>query len=202
MCVCDRRPDLYKHEHRNTSCIGSLTELVNAFKAAFQFTPTLPSASGSPMAMPTTFAGEAAETATGTLTTSDQLFGLQQGSSLVNDYTLHFCTLAAASGWNEIALLGAYRQGLNPDIRATMALYDDSIGLESFLQRTTRVSQWLATCQPSVTAPQFASVAASFPTLLSFHAPNVIAPSQMDYVCSVDNLDIAYVPAPSDPHAR
>ncbi|KAL0173110.1 hypothetical protein M9458_033421, partial [Cirrhinus mrigala] len=45
----------------------------------------------------------------------------------------------AGGGWNETALLGAYRQGLNPDIHAAMALYDDSIGLESFLQRTTRV---------------------------------------------------------------
>ncbi|KAL0177240.1 hypothetical protein M9458_026134, partial [Cirrhinus mrigala] len=52
---------------------------------------------------------------------------------------------------------------LNPEIRATMALYDDSIGLESFLQRTTRVSQRLAACQPPVTAPQPASVATSFP---------------------------------------
>ncbi|KAL0159852.1 hypothetical protein M9458_043577, partial [Cirrhinus mrigala] len=91
------------------------------------------------------------------------LFGLQQGTSSVNDYTLHFHTPAAASGWNETALLGAYRQGLSPDIRAAMALYDDSIGLESFLQRTTRVSQQLAAYQPSVTAPQLASVAASSP---------------------------------------
>ncbi|KAL0177012.1 hypothetical protein M9458_025906, partial [Cirrhinus mrigala] len=73
-------------------------------------------------------------TTSGTLTTSDQLFRLQQGTSSVNKYTLHFRTLAAARGWNEVALLGAYRQGLNPEIRAAMALYDDSIGLESFLQ--------------------------------------------------------------------
>ncbi|KAI2644394.1 Transposon Tf2-11 polyprotein [Labeo rohita] len=79
------------------------------------------------------------------------------------DYTLHFCTLAATSGWNEKALLGAYRQGLNLDIRAAMALYDDSIGLEAFLQRTTRVAQNLATCQPSITAPQPASVVACSP---------------------------------------
>ncbi|KAL0148816.1 hypothetical protein M9458_055825, partial [Cirrhinus mrigala] len=52
-----------------------------------------------------------------------------------------------ASGWNEIPLLGANCQGLNADIRAAMALYDDSIGLEAFLQRT-HVSQRLATCQP------------------------------------------------------
>ncbi|KAL0200285.1 hypothetical protein M9458_003472, partial [Cirrhinus mrigala] len=100
---------------------------------------------------------------TGTLATSDQLFRLQQGTSSVNEYTLQFCTLAAASGWNEISLLGAYQQGLNPEIRTAMALYDDSIGLESFLHRKTRVSQRLATCQPPVTAPQPALVAASFP---------------------------------------
>ncbi|KAL0154173.1 hypothetical protein M9458_050520 [Cirrhinus mrigala] len=170
-----------------------LTELVNALKAAFQPTPVPPSASGSPMAMPATFAGEAAEcsgfllqvnlfiqmqpqmflsenanaiithrTTTGSLSTSDQLFRIQQGTSSVTEYTLQFRTLAA--GWNETALLGAYRQGLNSDIRAAMALYDDSIGLESFLQRTTRVAQRLAACQPLITAPQLASVAASSPT--------------------------------------
>ncbi|KAI2666560.1 Transposon Tf2-11 polyprotein [Labeo rohita] len=187
------------------------SELVNALKAAFQHPSTPPSVSGSPMAMPATFAGEAAEcsgfllqvdlfikmqplqftsedtkvaflislltgkalqwakaiwnadnpiihsyeqftnhfakifsTTTGELATSDQLFRLQQGTSSVNHYTLHFRTLAAASGWNEKALLGAYRQGLNPDLRAAMALYDDSIGLEAFLQRTTKVAQNLA----------------------------------------------------------
>ncbi|KAL0151693.1 hypothetical protein M9458_052992 [Cirrhinus mrigala] len=171
-------------------------ELVNAIKAALIPTPTPPSASGSPMAVPAKFVGEATEcsgfllqvnlyiqmqpqqfpsekakvafltslltgkalqwakaiwnsnnriinsyelftnhfsegfsTATGTLSTSDQLFRLRQGSTDVNEYTLHFRTLAPASGWNEVALLGAYRQGLNPEIRA------------------------LAACQPMVTAP-------------------------------------------------
>ncbi|KAL0159058.1 hypothetical protein M9458_047134, partial [Cirrhinus mrigala] len=215
-----------------------LLELVNAIKAAMRSTPTPPAASGSPMALPATFAGEATEcsgfllqvnlyiqmqpqqfssdnakvaflislltgralqwakaiwnannpiinsyeqftahfsevfsTVTNTLSTSDQLFRLQQGTSSVNDYTLRFRTLAAASGWNETALLGAYCQGLNPEIRTAMALYDDSIGLETFLQRTTRVSQRLAACQPPVTAPQSASVAACTP---------VPEPMQMD----------------------
>ncbi|KAI2661113.1 Transposon Tf2-8 polyprotein [Labeo rohita] len=206
------------------------SELVNALKAAFQPPSTPPSVSGSPMAMPATFAGEAAEcsvfllqvnlfikmqpqrfttedakvaflislltgkallwaraiwnaenpivhsykqftnhftkvfsTATGELATSDQLFRLQQGTSSANHYTLHFRTLAAASGWNEKALLGAFRQGLNPDLRAAMALYDDSIGLEAFLQRTNKVAQNLAACQPPITAPQPASVAACHP---------------------------------------
>ncbi|KAL0164216.1 hypothetical protein M9458_039969, partial [Cirrhinus mrigala] len=206
------------------------SELVNALKAAFQQPSTPPSVSGSPMAMPATFAGEAVEcsgfllqvnlfikmqpqlftsddakvaflislltgkallwakaiwnadnpiihsyeqftnhftevfsTTTGELATSDQLFRLQQGTSSVNHYALHFRTLAAASGWNEKALLGAYRQGLNPDLRAAMALYDNSIGLEAFLQRTTKVAQNLAACQPPITAPQPASVAACHP---------------------------------------
>ncbi|KAL0173510.1 hypothetical protein M9458_029478, partial [Cirrhinus mrigala] len=102
-------------------------------------------------------------TTTGTLTTSDQLFRLQQGTSSVNDYTLLFRMLAAASGWNDTVLLGAYRQGLNLHICVVMALYNDSFGLESFLRRTTRVSQRLAACQPLVTTPQLASVAASSP---------------------------------------
>ncbi|KAL0166278.1 hypothetical protein M9458_038122, partial [Cirrhinus mrigala] len=178
------------------------SELVNALKAAFQPPSTPPSVSGSPMAMPATFAGEAAECSgfllqvdllikmqpqlftsddakvaflislltgkallatTGELATLDQLFRLQQGTSSVNHYTLHFRTLVAASGWNEKALLGAYRQGLNPNLRAAMVLYDDSIGLEAFLQRTTRVAQNLAACQPPITAPQPASVVACNP---------------------------------------
>ncbi|KAL0173634.1 hypothetical protein M9458_029602, partial [Cirrhinus mrigala] len=205
------------------------TELVNAFKAAL-IPPAPPSASGSPMAVPAKYAGEAAEcsgfllqvnlyiqmqpqqfttertkvafltsllsgkalkwaeaiwssnnpiinsydqfvshfskvfsTATGTLSTSHQLFRLRQGSSSIHDYTLLFRTLAAASGWNEISLLGVFRQGLNPEIRSAMAIYDDSIGLEAFLLHTTRVSQQLAACQPPITAPQVASVAASTP---------------------------------------
>ncbi|KAL0173390.1 hypothetical protein M9458_029358, partial [Cirrhinus mrigala] len=76
-----------------------------------------------------------------------------------------------------------------------MALYDDSIGLESFLQRTTRVSQRLAAYQPSVTTPQLASVAASSPV----PEPMQID-SRMDYVFTVDDLVIFYVPVPSDPH--
>ncbi|KAL0180367.1 hypothetical protein M9458_025809, partial [Cirrhinus mrigala] len=206
-----------------------LAELVNALKAAFQTPSAPPLVSGSPMAMPVSFVGEAAEcsgflqvnlfikmqqqlftsedakvaffislltgkalqwakaiwnadnpiihsyeqftnhfskvfsTTTGHLSTTDQLFRLQQGRTSVTVYTLHFRTLAAASGWNEKALLGAYRQGLNPDICAAMALYDDSIGLEAFLQRTTRVAQNLAACQPSMTAPQPASVVACSP---------------------------------------
>ncbi|KAL0197572.1 hypothetical protein M9458_006112, partial [Cirrhinus mrigala] len=212
---------------KSPAATNPFSELVNALKAAFQQPSTPPSVSGSPMAMPATFAGEAVEcsgfllqvnlfikmqpqlftsddakvaflislltgkallwakaiwnadnpiihsyeqftnhfsdvfsTTTGELATSDQLCRLQQGTSSVNHYTLHFRTLAAASGWNEKALLGAYRQGLNPDLRAAMALYDDSIGLTKV---QTKVAQNLAARQPPITAPQPASVAACHP---------------------------------------
>ncbi|KAL1249458.1 hypothetical protein QQF64_020463 [Cirrhinus molitorella] len=44
-----------------------------------------------------------------------------------------------------------------------MAFYDDSIGLEAFLQQTTRITQQLAACQPQNPAPQSTSVAAKPP---------------------------------------
>ncbi|KAL0161850.1 hypothetical protein M9458_041246 [Cirrhinus mrigala] len=186
----------------NPAAVNPLTELVNALKAAFQPTPAPPSASGSPMAMPamgdattdvsfTNHFSEVFSTTTGSLSTSDQLFDLQQGSSSVTAYTLHFRTLAAASGWNETALLGAYKQGLNPDICAAMALYDDSIGLESFLQRTTP--------PPWLLAPQYQNPCKSIQP--GYHAPNVIGVSLMDYAFTVDNRVIFFAPAPSDPHA-
>ncbi len=75
--------------------------------------------------------------ATGLLSVSNQLQRLRQGSSTTSDYTLQFHTLAAASGWNEAALLSAYRQDLDPRSHAQMAIYDDTIGLESFMQRAT-----------------------------------------------------------------
>ncbi|KAL0195270.1 hypothetical protein M9458_008842, partial [Cirrhinus mrigala] len=48
-------------EHRTPPPTDPLKDLVNAFKAALQPLSPPPSASGSPMAMPASFAGEAAE---------------------------------------------------------------------------------------------------------------------------------------------
>ncbi len=42
------------------------------------------------------------------LSVHDQLFNLRQGSDSVSVYALQFRTLAAASGWNETALLTAF----------------------------------------------------------------------------------------------
>ncbi len=76
----------------------------------------------------------------------DELFQLRQADSSIHEYTLRFRTLAAGSGWNEVALLSTYRRGLNPALRQQMSIYDDSVGFESFLQKAARVSQCLTAC--------------------------------------------------------
>ncbi len=75
----------------NTSLINSYDAFTNHFKEVF-------------------------ELATGALSVSDQLLRLRQGTSSTHEYTLQFRTLAATSGWNEAALLGTYRQGLDTSI--------------------------------------------------------------------------------------
>ncbi len=76
----------------------------------------------------------------------DELFRLRQADLSIHEYMLPFRTLAASSGWNEVALLSAYRRGLNPALRQQMSIYDDSVGFESFLQKAARVSQCLTAC--------------------------------------------------------
>ncbi len=49
-------------------------------------------------------------------------------------------TLAAASGWNEPSLITAFRQGLNPRLKSHLAAYDDTHGLEKFIQLAIRCS--------------------------------------------------------------
>jgi len=109
--------------------------------------------------------------ATGSLSVSDQLILLRQGSSSASDYTLQFWTLAATCGWNETALLIAYRQGLNPQLRAQMAIYENSVELESFMQKAVKISQHLTPCLPETTAHSPSSPTA---------CPPVPEPMQMD----------------------
>ncbi len=108
---------------------------------------------------------------TGSLSIADQLIRLRQGTSLVSMYTQQLQTLAASCGWNETALLTAYRQGLDPQIRTQMAIYDDNVGLESFMQEAVKISQRLSACLPDKTAHSQASPTA---------CPPVPEPMQLD----------------------
>ncbi|KAK3545249.1 hypothetical protein QTP70_002372 [Hemibagrus guttatus] len=76
----------------------------------------------------------------------ERLCRLKQGSMSVSEYALQFRTLAAASGWNEQALITTYRQGLNPRVRLHLAAYEDSIGLERFIQLSIRFATRMQLC--------------------------------------------------------
>ncbi|XP_067230540.1 rhomboid-related protein 3 isoform X1 [Chanodichthys erythropterus] len=78
--------------------------------------------------------------------TGEKLYNLKQGNKTVNDYALQFRTLAATSGWNEQALITTFRQGLEPNVRLHLAAYEDSIGLERFIQLAIRVGSRMQSC--------------------------------------------------------
>ncbi|KAK3572456.1 hypothetical protein QTP86_033106, partial [Hemibagrus guttatus] len=56
-----------------------------------------------------------------------QLCKLRQGKLTVTEYALQFRTLAAKSGWNEQALLAAYRQGLSEIPGPVFLIYSRSL---------------------------------------------------------------------------
>ncbi len=56
------------------------------------------------------------------------------------------------SGWNESALLTAYRQGLDSQICTQMAIYDDKVWLENFMLRAVWISQCITACRFDDTA--------------------------------------------------
>ncbi|KAI3355432.1 hypothetical protein L3Q82_017896, partial [Scortum barcoo] len=52
---------------------------------------------------------------------SRALFNLRQRNRRVMDYAIEFCTLAADSGWNEVAISDAFVSGLNEEIKDHLA---------------------------------------------------------------------------------
>ncbi len=83
---------------------------------------------------------------TGDASIGEQLYYLKQGQKSIQEYTRHFRTLAASSGWNEHSLLTTYRQGLEPSLRLHLSAYDDTMGLERFLQLSIRVANRIQGC--------------------------------------------------------
>ncbi|KAK3507794.1 hypothetical protein QTP70_000406 [Hemibagrus guttatus] len=80
------------------------------------------------------------------LSVGEELCKLRQGKLMVTEYAIQFRTLAAKSGWNEQALLAAYRQGLSPQVRLHLAAHEDAIGLERLIQHSIRVATRLQSC--------------------------------------------------------
>ncbi|KAK3507203.1 hypothetical protein QTP70_010209 [Hemibagrus guttatus] len=76
----------------------------------------------------------------------EELCKLKQGKMTVSEYALQFRTLAAKSGWNEQALLAAYRQCLDPQVRLHLTAYKDAIGLKRLIQLSIRVATRMQSC--------------------------------------------------------
>ncbi len=115
----------------------------------------------------------------------EQLYHLQQGNTLIHDYALRFQTLAAASGWDESPLLTTYRQGPEPRLRLHLAAFDDTIGLERFIQLSIRVASLMRSCmedQQDVTNP--------IPLLR--RPENVSSPEPVQESMLVDNTRLSF----------
>lgn len=63
----------------------------------------------------------------------EQLLAVKQGWRHEVDYGLQFCTRAAGSGGNELALKDAFCQGLNTEVLTELVCWDDQVTLYSFL---------------------------------------------------------------------
>lgn len=73
----------------------------------------------------------------------DQLLQLRQGTQTTAEYALTFRTKAAASGWNEAALLTAFRNGLRPELQKELACRDDDLSLDSLISLAIRLDHLL-----------------------------------------------------------
>lgn len=82
----------------------------------------------------------------------DELYNIQQGKTSAAEYSLRFRTLAAASGWDERALITTYRNGLNAELRLQLSAFVDTIGLERFIQRAISTENRMVSCRTSQTA--------------------------------------------------
>ncbi|KAK3527715.1 hypothetical protein QTP86_000752 [Hemibagrus guttatus] len=68
-----------------------------------------------------------------------QLMELRQGSETAADYAIRFCTLAAQSGWNDVALWAVFRAGLNPSLQAELACHVEATSLSQFMATSIRL---------------------------------------------------------------
>ncbi len=139
----------------------------------------------------------------------DKLFQLRQADMSIHDYTVGFRTLATTSGWNETALLSAFRHGLNPSLRKQMAIYEEKVGLENFLQKALHVSQYLTACHSEESSPPAASPATVSPApeprqmdryhLSKMERPRRVRQQLFLYCGADDRLLPAYPVCPSCP---
>ncbi|KAI4902871.1 hypothetical protein NFI96_000375 [Prochilodus magdalenae] len=112
----------------------------------------------------------------------DLLFQLQPGPRSVAKYALEFRTLAAGAGWNEPALITAFCNGLNMDVRKELACRVDGLTLEQLIALAIRLDQLKHTGTSStrrsiaISSTRPSSPAAAWPR----QSPALRSPSRLD----------------------
>lgn len=66
---------------------------------------------------------------------------LRQGSDSAADFAIHFCILAAESGWNDVALTNVFRNGLIPKLQTELACGDMDMCLNDLIFLLIRLGQ-------------------------------------------------------------
>ncbi|KAK3537120.1 hypothetical protein QTP70_002138 [Hemibagrus guttatus] len=70
---------------------------------------------------------------------SVHLMELRQGSEAAADYAIRFRTLAAQSGWNDMALWAVFRAGLHPALQSELACHEEATTLSQFVAMAIRL---------------------------------------------------------------
>lgn len=68
-----------------------------------------------------------------------RLMAIRQGTRSVAEYSIEFRTLAAASGWNDDSLQGAFYAGLHDDIKDELATREETSTLDQTIALATRI---------------------------------------------------------------
>lgn len=70
---------------------------------------------------------------------SIQLLELRQGCDTAANFAIKFCMLAAQYGWNEMALVVVFREGLNHELKADMVCRDTNVTLSQYISTAIRL---------------------------------------------------------------
>ncbi len=81
-----------------------------------------------------------------------QLLQLRQGNRTAADYAIEFRTLAAQSGWNEVALKPVFKQGLSPMLQAEIACKDLGTDFHQLITIAIKIDNLLRNNPPSLFA--------------------------------------------------
>ncbi len=81
-----------------------------------------------------------------------QLLQLRQGNRTAADYAIEFRTLAAQSGWNEVALKPVFKQGLSPMLQAEIACKDVGTDFHQLISLAIKIDNLLRNNPPSLCA--------------------------------------------------